>query len=132
MLSYLVILLDALFSLSHGKDAVACAVSDHNIGIDVENIVPYNLDVVRGVCSAEEHEMLEQSANKDVDFIKLWTVKEAISKYEGMGLSMPFAGIDISKYSVRTWDYNKLFLSSCADYGVQQCRSIQVISPSII
>ena len=90
------------FSLSHCKDAVACAVSDHNIGIDVETIVPYNPDVARRVCTAAELEILEQSANKDVDFIKLWTVKEAISKHEGMGVSLPFAEIYTSKYAVHT------------------------------
>ena len=86
------------FSLSHCKDAVACAVSDYNIGIDVESIVPYNPDVARRVCTAAELEMLEQSDDKDVEFIKLWTVKEAISKYEGMGLSLPFAEIDTMNY----------------------------------
>ena len=86
------------FSLSHCKDAVACAVSDHNIGTDVESIVPYNPDVARRVCTADELKMLEQSSNKDVEFIKLWTAKEAISKYEGMGLLLPFAKINISDY----------------------------------
>ena len=90
------------FSLSHCKDAVACAVSDHNIGIDVESIVLYNPDVARRVCTAAELEMLEQSANKDVDFIKLWTAKEAISKYEGMGLSLPFADIEMGAYVTQT------------------------------
>ena len=90
------------FSLSHCKDAVACAVSDHNIGIDVESIAPYNPDVARRVCTAAELEMLEQSANKDVDFIKLWTAKEAISKYEGMGLSLPFAEIAVNRYRLET------------------------------
>lgn len=85
------------FSLSHCKDAVACAVSDHNIGIDVESIVPYNPDVARRVCTVAELEMLAQSKDKDVDFIKLWTMKEAISKYEGMGLSMSFQEISINK-----------------------------------
>jgi 4'-phosphopantetheinyl transferase len=70
------------FSLSHCKDAVACVVSDHNIGIDVESIVPYNPDVVRRVCTANELEMSDQNPKKNVDFIKLWTMKEAISKYE--------------------------------------------------
>ena len=90
------------FSLSHCKDAVTCAVSDYNIGIDVESIVPYNPDMARRVCTAGELKMLEQSSNKDVDFIKLWTVKEAISKYEGMGLSLPFSEIDTSKYVTGT------------------------------
>ena len=90
------------FSLSHCKDAVTCAVSDYNIGIDVESIVPYNPDVARRVCIADELKMLEQSPNKDVEFIKLWTVKEAISKFEGMGLSLPFAEIEIKQYITQT------------------------------
>ena len=44
--------------------------------------------------------MLEQSENKDTDFINFWTMKEAISKYEGMGLSLPFVDIDVKKYSI--------------------------------
>ena len=105
------------FSLSHCKDAVTCAVSDHNIGIDVESIVPYNPDVARRVCTADELKMLEQSSNKDVEFIKLWTVKEAISKYEGMGLSLPFSEIDVIKYAVHTsmFKSKKLVLSIASD-----------------
>ena len=99
--------LPILFSLSHCKDAVACAVSGHNIGLDVESIVPYNPDVARRVCTAAELEILEQSDNKDVDFIKLWTVKEAISKYEGMGLSLPFCKINTEHY--------RIFTQTCAN-----------------
>ena len=96
------------FSLSHCKDTVACAVSDNIIGIDVENIVPYNPDVARRVCTADEFKMLEQSSNKGVEFIKLWTVKEAISKYEGMGLSLPFSEIDAMNYLL----YSKVSVNS--------------------
>ena len=106
------------FSLSHCKDAVACAVSDHNIGIDVESIVPYTPDVARRVCTADELKMLEQSSNKDVEFIKLWTVKEAISKYEGMGLSLQFEQINTKEYSVCSQLLNngKCVLSICCGY----------------
>lgn len=94
------------FSLSHCKDTVACAVSDHNIGIDVENIVLYNSDMVRRVCTAVEFEMLDQSEDKDLEFIKLWTIKEAISKYEGIGLSLPFVEIDTKQY-LFDWHYTE-------------------------
>lgn len=116
------------FSLSHCKDAVACAVSDNNIGIDVESIVPYNPDVARKVCTAGELKMLEQSSNKDVEFIKLWTVKEAISKYEGMGLSLPFTEIDASKYAVHTnmFKSKKLVLSMAAD------RDLKIFSQNLL
>ena len=111
------------FSLSHCKDAVACAVSDHNIGIDVESIAPYNPDVARRVCTATELEMLEQSANKDTDFIKLWTMKEAISKYEGVGLSCPFAEIVTDRYSLSTHcAENKVVLTIC--HGIKTSEPI--------
>ena len=105
------------FSLSHCKDAVTCAVSDYNIGIDVESIVPYNPDVARRVCTADELKMLEQSSNKDVDFIKLWTVKEAISKYEGMGLSLTFCEIKTENYAVasRILGDSNCIVSVCGD-----------------
>ena len=105
------------FSLSHCKEAVACAVSDHNIGIDVESIVPYNPDVARRACTADEQKMLEQCSNKDVEFIKLWTAKEAISKYEGMGLSLQFAEIDAMNYLLysKVSVNSRYVLSSC--YG---------------
>ena len=107
------------FSLSHCKDAVACAVSDHNIGIDVESIVPYNPDVARRVCTPAELEMLEKSTNKDVDFIKIWTMKEAISKYEGMGLSLAFAKIEKQNYWTKTMICKnfKCILSICTDFN---------------
>ena len=101
------------FSLSHCKDAVVCAVSAHNIGIDVESIVPYNPDVAQRVCTAAELEILEQHKNKDADFIKLWTMKEAISKYEGAGLSMSFASMDISKYALHIWENDRIVMSCC-------------------
>ena len=101
------------FSLSHCKDAVACAVSDNNIGIDVETIVPYNPDVARRVCTATELEMLEQSDNKDTDFIKLWTIKESISKFDGLGLIMPFNEINIGDYVMLTQEASNYILSVC-------------------
>ena len=90
------------FSLSHCRDAVACAVSDHNIGIDVETIVPYNPDIAHRVCTEKELEILENSENPDLDFIKLWTIKEAISKLEGFGLSLDFKRIRPKLYSIHT------------------------------
>lgn len=84
------------FNLSHCKDAVVCAVSDHNIGIDVESIGPYNPDVVRRVCTADEFKILTQNENKDVAFIKLWTMKESYLKAIGCGLTRSMQEIESS------------------------------------
>ena len=76
------------FSLSHCRDAVACAVADQPVGIDAECVIPYSPALARRVCSGAEMKMLEESKNPAEDFIRLWTVKEAISKFEGKGISM--------------------------------------------
>ena len=90
------------FSLSHCRDAVVCTVSDHPVGIDAECVVPYDPVLARRVCSPKEAVMLEHSKDPALDFIRQWTVKEAISKYEGKGLSMTFEEIDPSLYRTET------------------------------
>ena len=125
------------FSLSHCRDAVACAVSDHNVGIDVETIVPYNPDVARRVCTVAELEMLTKSEHKDTDFIKLWTAKEAISKFDGRGLSMSFNQINIEDYLILTHDMVNCnyMLSAClgslsegiADFNQTKIERINII-----
>lgn len=101
------------FSLSHCKDAVACAIFDYNIGIDVESIVPYNPDVARRVYTTAELETLTQSENKDADFIKLWTMKEAISKFDGRGLTMSFNEVNIGNFAMLTQEASNYILSVC-------------------
>ena len=101
------------FSLSHCKDAVACAVSDCNIGIDVETIVAYNPDVARRVCTASELEVLRCSSQKDLDFTTLWTKKEAVVKFEGLGLSMDLKKLEMSKYCIDSICCGKFVLSVC-------------------
>ena len=101
------------FSLSHCKDAVVCAVSDHNIGIDVESIVPYNPDVARRVCTVSELEALRFSSQIDLDFTVLWSKKEAVAKFEGMGLSMELNKMEMSRYRIESACYEKVVLSVC-------------------
>ena len=101
------------FSLSHCKEAVACAVSDNNVGIDVEGIVPYNPNVARRVCTVAELATLTQSENQDTEFIKMWTMKESISKFDGRGLTMSFNEIDIGNYKMLTQEVSNYILSVC-------------------
>lgn len=103
------------FSLSHCKNVVACAVSDHNIGIDVENIIPYNPDIVRKVCSDDEIIIIERSLNKDAVLTNLWTEKEAISKYEGLGLALQFNMINCRDFLTESILNNNYILTIC--YG---------------
>lgn len=74
------------FNLSHSGKYVVCALSDKPIGIDVQKVNRYNPDVAKRVCSNVEVEQIENSADIDSEFTKLWTKKEAVLKKYGTGI----------------------------------------------
>lgn len=74
------------FSLSHCRSAVACAVSDRPVGIDVESIREYRDSLARYTMNDQELQQIAASARPDVAFIRLWTMKEALLKLTGQGI----------------------------------------------
>ena len=89
------------FSLSHADGMVACAVAGRPVGIDVERLDHAAAvdTLATHVCSAAEIERLEglEPARRRERFIELWTLKEALLKAAGVGLSFPLdqIGFDI-------------------------------------
>ena len=75
------------FSLSHCREAVACAVSDRPGGIDVESVRRYKEDVVRYAMNEQEQQQIAAAERPDVAFIRLWTMKEARLKLTGEGIT---------------------------------------------
>lgn len=68
------------FSVSHTKDLLFIAVSDKNIGIDVENIyreVDY-LPILKKFTKKEQQAILTKH-----DFLRVWTIKESVIKWLG-------------------------------------------------
>lgn len=77
---------NAQFNISHSGKFVACAVSDHPIGVDIQEIVPYHRDVAKCVFDQEKLSQIESSPDPSIEFTKLWTQKEAYLKMVGIGL----------------------------------------------
>ena len=87
------------FNVSHSYDYVALALSGDEVGCDIQEIRPYNPKVaVRHYCE-NETALIENSADKDDAFIRLWALKESILKYSGKGLSGGLATYDFSPYA---------------------------------
>lgn len=87
------------FNVSHSDDYVALALSGDEVGCDIQEIRPYNPKVaVRHYCE-NETALIENSADKDDAFIRLWALKESILKYSGKGLSGGLATYDFSPYA---------------------------------
>ncbi len=78
---------DIHFNISHSGEYVVCAVYDKPIGIDIQKIGEYKIDVAKRVLSEKELFEIEQSQSKAEEFTKLWVMKEAILKREGTGFS---------------------------------------------
>ena len=84
---------DVHFSVSHSGECVVCAVSDKEIGIDIEKIRDISLRAAEKFASADELEYIKSCKN---GFFEIWTLKEAYFKCIGTGL-----GSDIKKVTFR-------------------------------
>ena len=94
--------LPVYFSASHSADMVVCAVSDKEIGIDIEKIKPFNPKAAEKFATEKELEYIRTNKN---GFFEIWTLKEAYFKCIGTGL-----GADIKNVSFDITP-NKIFCS---------------------
>ena len=106
---------DIHFSLSHCHEAVAVAVSDHPVGIDIEATGHYSAEVARRVMSDDEMREIEASAQPEVAFTRLWTMKESLYKLTGDDNGGDMAGMlsDISKYRFTTTVHPRFIYTDC-------------------
>ncbi len=74
------------FNLSHCRTAVACAIHDKPVGIDIETVRPFKDSLARHVLSLSEYEKVAASADPAYEFTRLWTMKESLLKLTGRGL----------------------------------------------
>ena len=75
------------FNLSHCKEAAICVVSNHPIGVDVESVREYKESLARYSMNDEELKQILNASRPDVAFTRFWTMKEALVKMTGTGIS---------------------------------------------
>ncbi len=113
------------FNISHCDDYVLCVCGDKAVGCDIEKIKPYNEKVARRFYTDSECKILTDSQNPDVDFMRMWTLKESALKYSGVGLSGGLDRWDFSEYYNREkfcfkgldftcWQQGDLIISICS------------------
>lgn len=78
---------DIYFNISHCPKGCICAVSDREIGVDIQDIRPFSWDIARRVCCEDELKMLECADDKARLFTKIWTMKESYDKMTGEGIT---------------------------------------------
>lgn len=91
------------FSVSHSGDFVLCAVSEHPIGADVEQIKPFRAGMVARYFTKAEADFVWGGSpapdgnvtDRDVcaRFYRVWTAKESYVKMTGTGISTDLGAV---------------------------------------
>lgn len=88
---YLVDVDDLFFNISHSGEYVVCALSDREVGVDIEKRTKARMAVAWRFFHEREVKRLEASSGEVRDrlFFDYWSVKESFLKYVGTGLTRP-------------------------------------------
>ena len=83
------------FSLSHSGEYALLAVSDADVGADLERLRPAPMRTAGRVFAPEELDWLAAGEDGDARFFTLWTLKEALLKAAGRGLTQPLREVNV-------------------------------------
>ena len=124
---------DVFFNISHSGNMVALGISDKELGIDIEKIRHFDDNLINHVFSKKEQTsalaMSFEGLNNDLIYTRMWTMKEAVMKHSGLGISLDPKSINLSFRDGRphaecdTYNSNKLSLIEydLCDYTLTVC-----------
>jgi phosphopantetheinyl transferase len=87
------------FSLSYTPTLIAIAVSQKlEIGVDIEAVPATISEVPWQVLTQAERQFIRTlpEAEQFTEFLNIWTIKEAYTKYLGVGASLDFRKVEVS------------------------------------
>ena len=77
------------FSISHTQEHIFCALADHPIGIDAEELDrDISLALAEKILSPGEREQFRKAPDKKRALLTFWVLKEAAGKCTGEGLQL--------------------------------------------
>lgn len=87
------------FNLSHSGEYVMCAVSDREVGCDIQKMGDDDTLLAKKFFLPREYETIAaqptEHEKRDM-FYRYWTLKESYMKVTGKGMSMPLDGFEIT------------------------------------
>ena len=87
------------FNISHSGDYVILAVSDKEIGCDIEKIRKYDLKIAERFFTKKEYKDIinaKDDEERQKLFFLYWVLKESYIKQNGQGLSQPLDSFEIT------------------------------------
>lgn len=126
------------FNVSHSGEYLALAISKEPVGIDLQKIKAVKEGMYPKVVRPSEEALI--GAERERDFIRLWTLKESFVKAEGKGLRIPMRDYHFVKekedYLVflggqkQMWTFN-IEETLLKDYIVSVCGMEKEVSWSV-
>ncbi len=83
------------FSLSHSGSLAVCALSDREIGVDIQRIKPVQPSVLRRCMLEDEQKYVLSASDRDRAFTRIWSMKESYTKARGLGLRFPLDSFSV-------------------------------------
>ncbi len=121
------------FNISYSEEIYIIAISNHEVGVDVEKVsVSVNVDlIVKKYFSEEEKKYMNVGKNKYLRirrFYELWTRREAFVKYLGTGITNDFKFLDLSKkikgLNIESFFYGNYVISICVPDKIEHINVI--------
>lgn len=80
------------FNISHSKDYVVLALSDEEVGIDIQEIKPLKANVPKRFFTDLDNEYIDKSEEGKIErFTQVWSAKESFAKLTGNGIGEGFS-----------------------------------------
>lgn len=112
---YLKNIKDFFFNISNSYNLQAVAISDFEVGVDIELVREVDLSVAKRFTKFEYNYILSE---KSLDrFFEVWTKKEAYLKYKSLGLSGGLNRFNVFdlKEKIKTKKIDGYYLSVCGE-----------------
>ncbi|MGN0823851.1 MAG: 4'-phosphopantetheinyl transferase family protein [Candidatus Coproplasma sp.] len=127
------------FNLSHSGSVAVCAVSDREVGVDVQAFRPVKDELLKKVCTQAEYSFVTADGGEILQrFCRVWALKESVMKCLGKGLSLSPKKIEMD-FSSKTCAKidgkdSKLYFKEYGlnGYCIAVCCQLNAFAPDMI
>ncbi len=117
------------FNLSHTKGMIVFALSDKEVGIDIERIKKFNERIpIKFFSTNEQSYIFQKNEGQEIRFHEIWTRKEAYVKWLGMGMKKSFNSFDVlENKKITTLYLEDYIVSICSDVRYDICKCLTIV-----
>lgn len=114
-------------NISHSGNFIIAGVNGYRLGVDIEKVERWPEQLSKDIFTNKELSYIKHSKNENIAKYRLWSLKEAITKYLGIGLLLDTLKIEITcvNKSMYTFKINQIRIDT---YGLSFVKNGYVLS----